>query len=285
MVDYSKFNNIEGASDSEDEKQTVDPDKAEAWLRKYDELAKDQSSDSDSDSDVEPTIDGVDWAKEGATRLGPDKYDATLRKRDAKLKNPIPGDATWLTPTERRRLMRHASPGPTGALFAGEQLPPDLKDAEAVPAAILHLKDPWPSVDAAQLYAHARVAKKLDATCSARLREDLASRTHLRLALARYFVANNIDATGPANRPVCEKAIDACWEAIREAAAGEAGAWDAAWAVASRRFYVRGAFASASIVSGPRRRRRAPRHRWFRGRVDGVDPTRRTGLSRARPSY
>ena len=49
MVDYSKFNNIEGASDSDDEKQTVDPDKAEAWLRKYDELAKDQSSDSDSD--------------------------------------------------------------------------------------------------------------------------------------------------------------------------------------------------------------------------------------------
>ena len=40
MVDYSKFNNIDGASDSEDEKQTVDPDKAEAWLRKYDELAK-----------------------------------------------------------------------------------------------------------------------------------------------------------------------------------------------------------------------------------------------------
>ena len=75
MVDYSKFNKIE-ASDSEDEKQTVDPDKAEAWLRKYDELAKDQSSDSDSDSD-EPTIAGVDWAKEGATRLGPDKYDAT----------------------------------------------------------------------------------------------------------------------------------------------------------------------------------------------------------------
>ena len=58
MVDYSKFNNIE-ASDSEDEKQTVDPDKAEAWLRKYDELAKDQSSDSDSDSD-KPTIAGVD---------------------------------------------------------------------------------------------------------------------------------------------------------------------------------------------------------------------------------
>ena len=37
MVDYSKFNNIE-ASDSEDEKQTVDPDKAEAWLlRKHPE--------------------------------------------------------------------------------------------------------------------------------------------------------------------------------------------------------------------------------------------------------
>ena len=33
MVDYSKFNTIEGASDSDDEKQTVDPDKAEAWLR------------------------------------------------------------------------------------------------------------------------------------------------------------------------------------------------------------------------------------------------------------
>ena len=33
MVDYSKFNTIE-ASDSDDEKQTVDPDKAEAWLRK-----------------------------------------------------------------------------------------------------------------------------------------------------------------------------------------------------------------------------------------------------------
>ena len=48
MVDYSKFNTIEGASDSDDEKQTVDPDKAEAWLRKYNELAKD---DSDSDSD------------------------------------------------------------------------------------------------------------------------------------------------------------------------------------------------------------------------------------------
>ena len=280
MVDYSKFNSIE-ASDSEDEKQTVDPDKAEAWLRKYDELAKDQSRDSDSDSD-EPTIAGVDWAKEGATRLGPDKYDATLRKRDAKLKNPIPGDATWLTPTERRRLMRHASPGPTGALFAGEQLPPDLKDAEAVPAAILHLKDPWPSVDAAQLYAHARVAKKLDATCSARLREDLASRTHLRLALARYFVSHNIDATGPTNRPVCEKAIDACWESIREAAAGKAGAWDAAWAV---RAPCLGCLQRGIDVSGSRRRRRAPRHRWFRGRVDGVDPTRRTGLSRARPSY
>ena len=124
MVDYSKFNTIEGASDSDDDqKTTVDPDRAEAWLR---------------------------------------KYDATLRKRDAKLKNPIPGDATWLTPTERRRLMRHASPGPTGALFAGEQLPSDLKDSSEVPAAILHLKDPWPSVDAAQLYAHARVAKKLD---------------------------------------------------------------------------------------------------------------------------
>ena len=44
MVDYSKFNTIEGASDSDDEKQTVDPDKAEAWLRKYDELAKDHAS-------------------------------------------------------------------------------------------------------------------------------------------------------------------------------------------------------------------------------------------------
>ena len=278
MVDYSKFDKLE-ASDSDDEKQTVDPDKAEAWLRKYDELAKDQSSDSDSDSDAEPTIAGVDWAKEGATRLGPDKYDAMLRKRDAKLKNPIPGDATWLTPTERRRLMRHASPGPTGALFAGEQFPPDLKDAEAVPAAILHLKDPWPSVDAAQLYAHARVAKKLDATCSARLREDLASRTHLRLALARYFVSHNIDATGPTNRPVCEKAIDACWESIREAAAGKAGAWDAAWAV---RAPCLGCLQRGIDVSGSRRRRRAPRHRWFRGRVDGVDPTRRTGPSRAR---
>ena len=228
MVDYSKFNTIEGASDSDDEKQTVDPDRAEAWLRKYNELAKDES-DSDSDDD-EPTIAGVDWAKEGAKQLGPDKYDATLRKRDAKLKNPIPGDATWLTPTERRRLMRHASPGPTGALFAGEQLPSDLKDAEAVPAAILSLKDPWPSVDAAQLYAHARVAKKLDKTCSARLREDLASRTHLRLALARYFVSHQIDATGPTNRGVCEKAIDACWESVREAAAGETAEWNAAWA-------------------------------------------------------
>ena len=227
MVDYSKFDKIEG-SDSDDEKQTVDPDRAEAWLRKYDELAKDES-DSDSDDD-EPMIAGVDWAKEGAKQLGPDKYDATLRKRDAKLKNPIPGDATWLTPTERRRLMRHASPGPTGALFAGEQLPSNLKDSSEVPAAILLLKDPWPSVDAAQLYAHARVAKKLDKTCSARLREDLASRTHLRLALARYFVEHNIDATGPTNRSTCEKAIDACWESVREAAAGETETWDAAWA-------------------------------------------------------
>ncbi len=281
MVDYSKFNTIEGASDSDDDqKTTVDPDKAEAWLRKYDELAKDQSSDSDSDDSDEPTIAGVDWAKEGATRLGPDKYDATLRKRDAKLKNPIPGDATWLTPTERRRLMRHASPGPTGALFAGEQLPPDLKDAEAVPAAILHLKDPWPSVDAAQLYAHARVAKKLDATCSARLREDLASRTHLRLALARYFVSNQIDATGPTNRPVCEKAIDACWEAIREAAAGEAGDWDAAWAVRAPCLgcLQRGinGFGVASTASSA-----TPS---IADRVDGVDPTRRTGPSRARLS-
>ena len=45
MVDYSKFNNIEGASDSDDDqKTTVDPDKAEAWLRKYDELAKDHAT-------------------------------------------------------------------------------------------------------------------------------------------------------------------------------------------------------------------------------------------------
>ena len=101
--------------------------------------------------------------------------------------------------------MRHASPGPTGALFAGEQLPPDLKDSEAVPAAILHLKDPWPSVDAAQLYAHARVAKKLDATCSARLREDLASRTHLRLALARYFVSQQHRCDGPDEPPGLRK--------------------------------------------------------------------------------
>ena len=70
------------------------------------------------------------------------------------------------------------------------------------------------------------MAKKLDKTCSARLREDLASRTHLRLALARYFVSNQIDATGPANRPVCEKAIDACWESVREAAAGETAVAD-----------------------------------------------------------
>ena len=89
MVDYSKFDKIEG-SDSDDEKQTVDPARAEAWLRKYDELAKDES-DSDSDDSDEPTIAGVDWAKEGAKQLGPDKYDAALRKRDAKLKNPIPG--------------------------------------------------------------------------------------------------------------------------------------------------------------------------------------------------
>ena len=41
MVDYSKFNNIEGASDSDDDqKTTVDPDKAEAWLRKHDELCQ-----------------------------------------------------------------------------------------------------------------------------------------------------------------------------------------------------------------------------------------------------
>ena len=59
------------------------------------------------------------------------------------------------------------------------------------------------------------MAKKLDATCSARLREDLASRTHLRLALARYFVSHQIDATGPTNRPVCEKAVDACWTALQ----------------------------------------------------------------------
>ena len=62
MVDYSKFNTIEGASDSDDEKQTVDPDRAEAWLRKYDELSKEDESDSDSDDD-KPTIAGVDWAK------------------------------------------------------------------------------------------------------------------------------------------------------------------------------------------------------------------------------
>ena len=43
------------------------------------------AAESDSDDD-EPTIAGVDWAKEGAKQLGPDKYDATLRKRDAKLK-------------------------------------------------------------------------------------------------------------------------------------------------------------------------------------------------------
>ena len=201
MVDYSKFNSIE-ASDSEDEKQTVDPDKAEAWLRKYDELAKDQSSDSDSDDSDEPTIAGVDWAKEGATRLGPDKYDATLRKRDAKLKNPIPGDATWLTPTERRRLMRHASPGPTGALFAGEQLPPDLKDAEAVPAAILHLKAPWPSVDAAGM--RTRVSPRSSTRRVPRGYGRIASRTKARPRCGRRLPS---DRQAEANRRSAEKLL------------------------------------------------------------------------------
>lgn len=229
MVDYSKFANID-ASDSEEEEQKLrdNAQKGEAWLRKYDAMTKDLSS-SDSDSDAEPTIAGVDWAKEGAEQLGPDKYDATLQKRDGKLKNAIPGDATWLTPTERRRLMRHSSPGSTGARFAGEQLQ-DVTDASQVPAALAKLKDPWPSVDATQLYAHARVAKKLDPSASARLREDLASRTHLRLALARYFIKHEVDATGANNRAACEGAVDACWEAVREAAAGETEPWDAAWA-------------------------------------------------------
>ena len=155
-------------------------------------------------------------------------------------------------------------------------------------------KDPWPSVDAAQLYAHARVAKKLDATCSARLREDLASRTHLRLALARYFVSNNIDATGPTNRPVCEKAIDACWESIRDAAAGKAGRLGRGWAAGAR---VLGAFTRHRFgwadgverhpsMAGSRRRRRSnaqdgPRVRLVAGRAcapcNSLDGIKRVG--------
>ena len=140
MVDYSKFNSIE-ASDSEDEKQTVDPDKAEAWLRKYDELAKDQSSDSDSDSDAEPTIAGVDWAKEGATRLGPDKYDAALQAR-CEAQEPDPGRRDVADAHRKKAPHAPRVAGPDGRVIRGRAATLDLKDAEAVPAAILHLKGP-----------------------------------------------------------------------------------------------------------------------------------------------
>ena len=130
MVDYSKFNNIEGASDSDDDqKTTVDPDKAEAWLRKYDELAKDQSSDSDSDSD-EPTT-PASTGRRRAPRASDPTSTTPLTKTRRQAQGPDPRRRDVADLAERRRSCARA--GPDGRIIRGEQLPPDLKDAEYGP--------------------------------------------------------------------------------------------------------------------------------------------------------
>ena len=128
-----------------------------------------------------------------------------LRKRDAKLKNPIHGDddearrlpKDGASCAARRRARRaRYSPASTGT---------DPKDAEAVPRRYSAFERPSRG-DAVQRYDHADVGD--DKICSARLRADLASRTHLRLALA-VPPAPTAMRCRPSNRPVCEKAVDA----------------------------------------------------------------------------